>query len=193
MCHIAMLEGTGDGDDTTLARAGHRRAVHRRQRHIRHTVRTWTPDELATLDRIDEVQLAVHRPDGQPGQSVTIWVVRHADHAYIRAYRGPGASWYQVARQSQSGTLTVGTLNKNVTLCPNSPPQQGADAVEDPALEDAVDAGYRTKYRRNGAGLIAAMTSSDVRATHPAPRPHLCGRRSGRLKIRVSSAQDGRP
>jgi hypothetical protein len=53
----------------------------------------WKSDELAKIEAAEEVQIAPRRRDGTLPEPVTVWVVRHADSAYIRsAVKGRNAA-----------------------------------------------------------------------------------------------------
>ena len=48
----------------------------------------WTEDELARIDRAEELDIASRRPDGSLRPFVTIWVVRQAHDLYVRSAYG---------------------------------------------------------------------------------------------------------
>ncbi|MEV0326944.1 DUF2255 family protein [Micromonospora echinospora] len=52
------------------------------------------------------------------------------------------APWYRRALAQRQGHIGASGIDADVTFTP----------VDDAAINDRVDAGYRTKYRRYGAG-----------------------------------------
>ncbi len=114
----------------------------------------WTPDELSAIAAPDELQLATRRRDGTVRDSVTIWAVRQGDALYIRSVNGPTAAWYRGAQARHQARISAGGVEKDVTLI---------DA--DPAIDDQIDAGYRTKYRRYSEDTLRRITSPQARST----------------------------
>ena len=113
----------------------------------------WTDDELIQIGNADELEIAVRRRDGTLRKPVTIWVVRVGDQLYVRSYMGRGGAWYRAALANHQGYIRAGGLEKDVNLIEEP----------DPAINEQVDAVYRSKYRRSA--YMAAMVSSEVRAT----------------------------
>ena len=66
---------------------------------------SWTPEELDSIETADELNIAPLRPDGTLQNPVTIWVVRHGDDLYVRAYRGPGGAWFRGAVARHAGHI----------------------------------------------------------------------------------------
>ena len=114
----------------------------------------WTPDELAAIAAPDELQLATRRQDGTLRDAVTIWAVRHGDELYIRSVNGPTAAWYRGAQARHQASISAGGVEKDVTLI---------DA--DHAIDDQIDAGYRTKYGRYSEDTLRRITSPQARST----------------------------
>jgi hypothetical protein len=85
---------------------------------------------------------------------VTIWVVRHDDDLYVRSWRGRGGAWFRAAQARREGRIRAGGVEKDVTF---------VDA--DPDINDAIDAAYRTKYRRYADSYVRPMISPQARAT----------------------------
>jgi hypothetical protein len=115
---------------------------------------TWTDDELTRIGDTDELEIASRRGDGTLRRPRTIWVVRHGDDLYVRSVNGPGAAWYRGTQDRHEGHITAGGVEKDVTF---------VDA--DTALNDTLDAAYRSKYRRYSADPVDRITSDDARAT----------------------------
>jgi hypothetical protein len=114
----------------------------------------WTSDELDKIGKADELQIVTFRRDGTPRKPVTIWVVRHGDDLYVRSGYGDRAAWYHGTQRHRDGHIKAGGVDKDVAF---------ADA--DPALNDQIDAAYRTKYRRHGAQWVDPMVAAEARST----------------------------
>ncbi len=114
----------------------------------------WTSDELSKIGRADELRIAAFRSDGTLRRPVTIWVVRHGEDPYVRSAYGRSAAWFRGAQERQEGRIETGGVNNEVTF---------ADA--DPALNDEIDAVYRTKYRRYGAQYVNHIGTPEARST----------------------------
>ena len=115
---------------------------------------TWTPDELTAIAAPDELEIGTRRRDGTLRDPVTIWAVRHGDELYIRSVNGPTAAWYRGAQTRHQARISAGGVEKDVTLI---------DA--DHAIDDQIDAGYRTKYRRYSEDTLPRITSPQARST----------------------------
>jgi hypothetical protein len=113
----------------------------------------WTRDELARIGAAEEVQIASLRRDGTLRNLVTIWVARHGDDLYARSVNGRTAAWFRGAQVRHEGHIRAGGVEKDVTF---------VDADHD--SDDALDAAYRTKYRRYAARIIDSIVSSQARA-----------------------------
>jgi hypothetical protein len=114
---------------------------------------TWTPAELDAVGGADELRIASLRADGTLRAPVTIWVVRHDDDLYVRAYKGTSGAWYRGSQTRQAGHVEAGGVSRDVTFVTET----GA------ALGDAIDAGYRAKYRRYDASYIDPMLAPPAR------------------------------
>jgi hypothetical protein len=115
---------------------------------------SWTGDELTRVGEADELEIAARRPDGALRKPVTIWVVRHGDDLYVRSWRGRSGSWFRAAHAQGEGHISAGGVDKDVAF------EDAADGVN-----DAVDAAYRTKYRRYGDRYVSPMVGPEARAT----------------------------
>src|SRR5689334_22095799 len=94
---------------------------------------TWTSDELNKIGTAEELEIASLRSDGTLRKPVTIWVVRHGDDLYVRSGYGRGAGWFRGTQASHVRRIKAGGVDKDVMF---------VDA--DPALNDQIDAAYRT-------------------------------------------------
>lgn len=117
---------------------------------------TWTDDELTRIGDTDELEIASRRGDGTLRRPRIIWVVRHGDNLYVRSVNGPDAAWYRGTRDRHEGHIAAGGVEKDVTF---------VDTDTDTALNDTLDAVYRSKYRRYSADPVDRITSDQARAT----------------------------
>ena len=115
---------------------------------------TWTPDELDRIGKAEELEIASVRRDGTLRKPVTIWVVRHGDDLYVRSGYGRTAAWFRGTQTRHEGRIRAGGVDKDVTF---------TDA--DPALNDQIDAAYRTKYRQHDAQYLDPMVAAEARST----------------------------
>ena len=114
----------------------------------------WTPDELETLEREEELELSSERNDGTLGDPTTIWVVRVGDEAYVRAVNGREGPWFLGTQVRRRGRVKIGSVERDVAF---------EDA--DPALEGAVDAEYRSKYRAYPQDVEPVLTPKSKAST----------------------------
>jgi hypothetical protein len=113
----------------------------------------WTAGELTEIDHSDELELRSQRADGTLRDPVTMWVVRHQDDLYVRPVKGRDG-WYKGTRTRQLGHIRCGGVDRDVAF---------ADAHADPALNEAVDTAYRTKYRAYADGIVDHVTNTQAR------------------------------
>lgn len=116
---------------------------------------TWTRDELDKIGKADELQIVTLRPDGTPRKPVTIWVARHGDDLYVRSGYGDRAAWYRRTQQRREGNIMAGGVERDVRF----------EGAADPALNDRIDAAYRSKYLHHGAQWIDPMVAAEARTT----------------------------
>jgi len=114
---------------------------------------TWTSDELTKIGTAEELQIASLRGDGMLRKPVTIWVVRLGDDLYVRSVNGRSSAWFRGTQVRQAGRIQAGGMTKDVTYI-----------EADPALNDQIDAAYRTKYRRYAASIVNTIVSPEARA-----------------------------
>ena len=95
----------------------------------------WTSEELSKIEAADELESL--RGDGRLRGPTTIWVVRLGDDLYVRSVNGRTAAWFRATQDRHEGRIRAGGVEKDVTF---------VDA--DRGIDDAIDAAYRTKYRR---------------------------------------------
>lgn len=116
---------------------------------------TWTTDELDRIAAADELRVAPRRADGRLSDPVTIWVVRRGDELYVRSALGADGRWYRNALASHEGHIDAGGIGRDVTFT----------GEPDPAVNDELDAAYRTKYRKHEAKYVDPMVTERARAT----------------------------
>lgn len=114
----------------------------------------WTNNELTKIGATEELQVAPRRRDGTLRRPVTIWVVRLGDDLYVRAVNGRTAAWFRAAQERHEGHISAGGVEKDVTF----------EEVTDPALNDQLDAAYRSKYRRYAKSIVDTVVSPQARA-----------------------------
>jgi len=123
---------------------------------VGHAMTNWTRNDLERIGAAEELQLATFKKDGTLRQSVTIWVVRVGDDLYVRSYRGREAAWFRHIQLQHKGQISVGGVTKEVML---------VDVSSDEALNNQIDAAYRSKYRRYSATYVGPMIAPQARAT----------------------------
>ena len=111
----------------------------------------WRADEIGQVQGVDELRVASRRPDGSLRPFVTIWFVTHGDDLYIRSAHGPENGWFRRARESGTGRVRIGSLEKDVVF------EQADDAPH-----EALDAALHVKYDRYGPGPVGAIVGPDV-------------------------------
>jgi hypothetical protein len=115
---------------------------------------TWTAEQLTKIGEADELSLQSLRSDGTLRDPVIMWVVRHGDDLYVRAVKGRDG-WYRGTRTRREGHIRSAGIDKDVTF---------ADADTDARLSDAIDAGYRVKYRSYSASIVGHVTNAQARS-----------------------------
>ncbi|MDT0269449.1 DUF2255 family protein [Streptomyces sp. DSM 44915] len=115
----------------------------------------WSSEELDTIGGADELRIAPLDGDGTPREPVTIWVVREGDGLYVRSAKGRSGRWYRAARARGVGNVQAGGLDRAVTFVEEA----------DPAVNEAVDAAYRSKYQRYGGTYVDPMVAGEPRET----------------------------
>ena len=121
---------------------------------------SWSPDELRLMNAAGELQIAVRRSDGSVRQWVPIWVVCAGGQVYVRTWYRRDTGWFGHALRSRRARIRVPGLEADVTI------EDIGDASTQVTAD--VDAAYRTKYGRGGAGsmVTAAAAATTLQLNH---------------------------
>lgn len=111
----------------------------------------WTAAELGSIHPALELEIAVRRPDGDPGRWTPIWVVCVDRQVYVRTWYRRGTGWFGAVSRSHRADVRVPGLITAVTV---------EDAAQETPLRAAVDAAYRTKYGTHGAGSMVTEAAA---------------------------------
>jgi hypothetical protein len=114
----------------------------------------WTSDELTKIAAADELEIASARRDGTLRNPVTIWVVRHGDDLYVRSIKGRNGGWFPGTQSRYEGRMWAGGVERDIAI-------QEANH----AMDDEIDAEYRSKYGGYPATYVNSVLSSDARAS----------------------------
>ncbi len=134
---------------------------------------TWTTEELTGVAAAEELEIASLRPDGALGSARTVPVVPLGDDPYVRSVNGPDSTWFRGVTRRHEGHIRAGGVDQDATF------------VENHVLDDAIDAAYRTKYRRYAEDILEHITSPEARST---PLTASSRRRGHRSEVSPSTA-----
>ncbi|GLI27035.1 hypothetical protein ARHIZOSPH14_12770 [Agromyces rhizosphaerae] len=112
---------------------------------------TWTPDELDSLDRTQEIRVAGRKQDGSLRTLTIVWHVVVDGALYVRSYKGADGQWYKGVLRNLAGAVSWGGQTRDVTYIP------------DDAHDEDVDAAYFAKY--GDTGPTRAMVAPSAVAT----------------------------
>jgi hypothetical protein len=115
----------------------------------------WTSDELARIGQADELDLASQRRDGSLRDPVTMWVVRDGDDLYVRSMHGRAGAWFRGTQTRGQGHIRSEGVARDVTFVIDT----------DQALNNRIDAAYRSKYRRYGDRIVDGVVNPASRAS----------------------------
>jgi hypothetical protein len=110
-------------------------------------------DELSKIGQADELELASLRRDGSLRDPVTMWVVRDGDELYVRSMHGRDGAWFRGTQTSHQGHIRSAGIDKDVAFVVDT----------DAGVNDRIDEGYRSKYRRYGANIVGGVVNPDSR------------------------------
>jgi hypothetical protein len=123
----------------------------------------WTSDQLDRISEAQEMRIAGRRRDGSLRTPVIVWMVRVGDDLYTRSVNGADAAWFRGTRVRHEGHISAGGVDVGVDFL-------DVDGDEN-AINDAVDAAYRSKYGHYPSP-VAAITSPSARGTTLKVVPH---------------------
>jgi hypothetical protein len=103
-------------------------------------VMSFSADDVALLDGVEEVEIETQAPDSAPRRTM-IWVVVDDGEVFIRTYRGPGSRWYRDVLANPAVAIHVDGRRLPATAIPATDP----DAIE------RTSAGYKRKYASDPA------------------------------------------
>jgi len=115
---------------------------------------TWTSHELNKIGKAEELQIASLRRDDTLRNPVTIWVVNVGDDLYVRSVNGRTSAWFRGTQVRHEGHIRAGGVKKDVAFVEET----------SPAINEQIDAAYRTKYRRYAASIISTTVSPEARS-----------------------------
>ena len=113
----------------------------------------WTTDELDSIGRAEELDLASQRDNGSLRSFVTMWVARFGDDLYVRAAYGPTSAWFRRALASGTGRIRAGGLERDVSF----------DHIAETADHAAIDAAYHEKYDRYGPKIVNTVVGETAK------------------------------
>lgn len=111
----------------------------------------WDSQTLTAIDKADDLKIAPNRANGIHGTPTWIWEVVVEGKLYVRAYSGQSSSWYKSAIAYKKGIIQAAGAEYQVSFEP----------VNDPALNDKIDAAYLAKYK--GSPYVRHMVSQSCR------------------------------
>ncbi|MFJ5837503.1 DUF2255 family protein [Streptomyces shenzhenensis] len=114
----------------------------------------WNGTELETIGAEEELGLRSERADGTLRHPVTMWVVRAADHLYVRSVKGTAGPWYRGTQSRRQGRISAGGIQRDVAFRAAGPSEYAA-----------VDAAYRAKYGRYPSIVEHVLTDRARAAT----------------------------
>ncbi len=115
----------------------------------------WSRQDLTAMGEADELRIALVRRDGTLRRPTPVWVVPYDGDLYIRAAYGPTSLGYRATRARRECHIRAGIVDRDVTFTDIDP--------GDPVNEH-IDAGYRSKYRRYGLTYVDMMLAPTARA-----------------------------
>jgi hypothetical protein len=122
----------------------------------------WTSEELTKIGAADELRIRSLGRDGTLRNPTIIWVVRHGEDLYVRPVNGRTSGWFRRTQVRQEGHIHCGGVDKDVTFV-------AVDAADE--VNTAIDAAYRTKYRRYPASYVDAVLTTEAKSATIMLRP----------------------
>jgi hypothetical protein len=121
--------------------------------------RAWSSAELDRIDATVDLEIAVRRADGTALRWMPIWVVRVADHVYVRTWYRRDTGWYGQALNTKRARIRAGDVEADVIVEDVSVEVDRTAA----GLQVRVDAAYEGKYGH--AGSESMVTAAAARTT----------------------------
>lgn len=120
---------------------------------------SWTSEELTRVADAEELTIRSRRGDDTLRTARIIWVVRHGDDLYVRSVNGRDSAWFRGVGTRHQGHVEAGGVAKDVAFV-----EVDDTDPDNEELNDALDAVYRSKYRRYSANTLDRITSPAARA-----------------------------
>jgi hypothetical protein len=111
----------------------------------------WSADELARINRADELQIASRRPDGSLRPFITIWVVLLGDDVYVRSAHGYSNPWFQRALASGTGRIRAGGVERDVAF-----------EVPGTTVNADLHVAFHRKYDYYGPSIVGTVVSAEA-------------------------------
>ncbi|BDZ64879.1 DUF2255 family protein [Agromyces mangrovi Wang et al. 2018] len=109
---------------------------------------TWTPEELDSLDRTQEIRVAGRRKDGSLRPLTIVWAVVVDGALYVRSYKGADGKWYQGVLRTLAGAIDWTGTARDVVY------------ATDHAHDDEIDAAFFDKYGDTGPTRAMVVPSA---------------------------------
>ena len=114
----------------------------------------WTSEELAKIEKADELNLSSLRQDSTYRKPVIMWVVRVGDDLYVRAVKGRSGPWFRGTQTRHEGRIRSGGVEKDVAF---------VEAPDSPHHKE-IDAAYVEKYSHYPKSYVDACLTPEARA-----------------------------
>ncbi len=112
----------------------------------------FSPEELQSIDRADDLKIAPFRADGVTyGTPTWIWSVVVDNDLYVRAYNGQSSRWYQSAIEQKAGHIHAAGMIKDVLF-----------ETVNGNINEQIDEAYRKKY--GNSPYLNAMINKQAKA-----------------------------
>lgn len=113
---------------------------------------SFSDEDLASLDRAEEVEIETQAPGATPRRTV-IWAVVDDGNVFIRTFKGPNSRWYRDAQANPAVAIHVDGRRLPATAIPATDP----DSIE------RTSSGFLRKYADDRS--TPAMVAPDVLET----------------------------
>ena len=114
---------------------------------------SFSPDDLATIDSAEEIDIETQAPDGAVHRT-TIWIVVDGDDVFVRSVRGHAGRWFREASANPAVAIHVDGRRLAATAIPATDPDSmdrttgavikkykgidGFDSMQEPEIFDAT-------------------------------------------------------